>query len=911
MPLTLVTGRANSGKTGVLYDALRDAAGDGRPAVLLLPGRADVARAERELAEEVPTGLRVVGLDRYVASLWPACGDPRRIATSAQRRAILSAAVEESGIAEIWREPSQRVLATVIAASAGSGWSIEGEDGEIRDVVSCIRGYRRMLDDADLVEPAEAVRIAGSSAPASPGLLLVAHRFVSLSPVQERFLCRRSAAGEEVMVSLVYEDGLVATEATKRLLERLSAGVPEVVIRPCRSTGPYSPSAELRKLETGLFGSTEESGHAADVGLRQGPGADGEAACVVDAVLESLQRGVPADHIAVVTRQPSGHGRRLARALTSAGVACEVDAPIAAHATAVGRALIRLGDAVRVGRREDLAAFLRTPYSGLAPEAMDRLDAGWRARRTTDAGEMLADVRRESTEAAGLVDLAAVLRSTDDAVGIARELVSSMCANAHGRSAPRLDGAARLDARTCEAFVSVVADTVGLRSGADPFASVASVTVSPPGAEARGHVRILDADRARSRRFDVVVVTGLEPGGFPRVAEPSAAERLADRLGVEPMRRSGPEQERLLFYQVVTRARRRLILTRRSEDEKGAPLPPSPFWEEVADPFRWEGAGTRPCPSRPDGPRPPVGIRGSSSERLGLSGEMRSSLAEREVFSAGELETYLSCPHAWLHAYVLSPRSLDREIDKAEAGRLLHRALKETYECLPDRLGVSRLGPAGLPSAYALLDEILERLLERAPEPHDLIETEELRGVRRIARASLARDACSLTGFSPLHLEWSFGMGDGDGPEDLGGFFLRGRVDRIDRSGDGIIVIDYKSSGGPRFDRFAEDGLLQLPLYGLVAARRLGLPLLGGLYRNVKEDRTRGFFIEDAVPDPGPGSGRSRLDAATRDDVIADAVERARCAVEGIRSGRIEPVTQPVDRCGYCRAASACGAGRS
>jgi ATP-dependent helicase/DNAse subunit B len=290
---------------------------------------------------------------------------------------------------------------------------------------------------------------------------------------------------------------------------------------------------------------------------------------------------------------------------------------------------------------------------------------------------------------------------------------------------------------------------------------------------------------------------------------------------------------------------------------------------------------------------------------------MLSSLAEREVFSAGELETYLSCPHAWLHVYVLSPRSLDREIDKAEAGRLLHRALKEAYECLPDRLGVSRLGPATLPAAYALLDEVLERLFERAYEPHDLIEAEELRGVRRTARASLARDACSLTGFSPLHVEWSFGKGDGDGPEDLGGFFLRGRIDRIDRSDDGIVVIDYKSSGGPRSDRFAEDGLLQLPLYGLVAARRLGLPLLGGLYRNVKEDRTRGFFIEGAVPDPGPGSGRSGLDAAALDAVVADAVERARSAVEGIRSGDIEPVTRPVGRCRYCRVASACGVDRS
>ena len=75
MPLTLITGRANSGKTERAYRALEESAPS--PAALLLPTSPDVTRARRDIARRRPLGVGVWQFDRYLAELWSAAGDGR------------------------------------------------------------------------------------------------------------------------------------------------------------------------------------------------------------------------------------------------------------------------------------------------------------------------------------------------------------------------------------------------------------------------------------------------------------------------------------------------------------------------------------------------------------------------------------------------------------------------------------------------------------------------------------------------------------------------------------------------------------------------------------------------------------------------------------------------------------------
>ncbi len=109
-----------------------------------------------------------------------------------------------------------------------------------------------------------------------------------------------------------------------------------------------------------------------------------------------------------------------------------------------------------------------------------------------------------------------------------------------------------------------------------------------------GRVAVLDLLRARTRRFGVVFVLGLEEGVLPRRAAdaPFLTDELRQRLessGAGRTRRlARPDQvarDRYLFYTACTRPWRRLYLVREAATDDGRPLEPSPFWEEVRSRF--------------------------------------------------------------------------------------------------------------------------------------------------------------------------------------------------------------------------------------------------------------------------------------------------------------------------------------
>jgi ATP-dependent helicase/nuclease subunit B len=106
-----------------------------------------------------------------------------------------------------------------------------------------------------------------------------------------------------------------------------------------------------------------------------------------------------------------------------------------------------------------------------------------------------------------------------------------------------------------------------------------------------GRVRVLSAPLARHLAADHVFLMGLGERSFPRMAAP---DTLFDEQERQTFRQAGlpfpsledqlPD-EMLLFYQVVTRARRRLVLSYPAVDEKGQALLPSSFLTRVRDCF--------------------------------------------------------------------------------------------------------------------------------------------------------------------------------------------------------------------------------------------------------------------------------------------------------------------------------------
>lgn len=279
-----------------------------------------------------------------------------------------------------------------------------------------------------------------------------------------------------------------------------------------------------------------------------------------------------------------------------------------------------------------------------------------------------------------------------------------------------------------------------------------------------------------------------------------------------------------------------------------------------------------------------------------------------DTFTATDIETYLACPFRWFYDNKLRPESLDQEIDTREKGTLAHRIMKLFYESR-EQAGLGRVTPENLQEALAQHDAAASAGLAAAPVPMSLRDEETLHAAVLGSRRIVERDATFLPGFAPIAHELAFNTKEGGDAGMIGSFHLKGRIDRVDASDHGTVVIDYKSgSTVAKKGDFEKKGLVQLPLYGLVASRQLQSPLLGGLYRSMQYGGDRGFAREDVVA----GGGLVKTDACDEVEIetlVAEAIERSERAVEGMRAGRIDAAPRDKDACVFCGARAVCGRG--
>ena len=233
------------------------------------------------------------------------------------------------------------------------------------------------------------------------------------------------------------------------------------------------------------------------------------------------------------------------------------------------------------------------------------------------------------------------------------------------------------------------------------------------GAGEAGRVAVLDLLRARTRRFEVVFVLGLEEGRLPRRAQSSPFLDEEQKAELERSSRSGRllrtdpvSRDRYLFYTACTRPTRRLYLVREAATDEGSPREPSPFWDEAHDLFaadeteRW--TRRRPlaaltwqleaAPSERERLRALASL--ASSERAPATALARANGWERRIeralgafdrptrlthpavleelrqkgsFSVTDLERFADCSSMWFFERLISPRSIDAEVDAAPA----------------------------------------------------------------------------------------------------------------------------------------------------------------------------------------------------------------------------------------------------
>ena len=315
----------------------------------------------------------------------------------------------------------------------------------------------------------------------------------------------------------------------------------------------------------------------------------------------------------------------------------------------------------------------------------------------------------------------------------------------------------------------------------------------------------------------------------------------------------------------------------------------------------------------------------------------------KDLTSISQLESYFSCPYKHFVSYGL--RASEREedtLDVRETGTILHAVLETFF-----KRNYMRVDTITVPEIDAEVDACLAEILED-PRYRGLAAAEKRLQLERVAYEShivVKRevDFAQRSLFKPVEFEVGFG-GYGKYPAiDLGkGIALRGKIDRIDRCDDKVLVIDYKTGTitidlsevyfGNKVQLYAYLGALQkagfVPIgafykhiSGAYARSSDGLPM-GILQGHPPADHDTLLAIDPALAyndrsellavEMGKDGWRSSerngymLSAEDMQRIIDYVLVLMQNAVEEIRAGYIEAKPENTYACAYCNAKDMC-----
>lgn len=217
-----------------------------------------------------------------------------------------------------------------------------------------------------------------------------------------------------------------------------------------------------------------------------------------------------------------------------------------------------------------------------------------------------------------------------------------------------------------------------------------------------------------------------------------------------------------------------------------------------------------------------------------------------KVISPTALEAWTRCPHAYLLEKLLRVRPVETPeeqltIAPIELGNLYHHVL-DRFFAEQDALGAvpgagTPWSPAQRSSLRQIALDVAADLSVRGQTGHRLLWRRELAALLSRLDAFLTADdkLRAETGRRQVRSELRFGSDDAAGPvpitlTDGRVVLLKGSADRVDRAGDTLTVVDYKTGSAYGFQGLSVDdptlggSKLQLPVYGLAARLALGVP---------------------------------------------------------------------------------------
>lgn len=261
------------------------------------------------------------------------------------------------------------------------------------------------------------------------------------------------------------------------------------------------------------------------------------------------------------------------------------------------------------------------------------------------------------------------------------------------------------------------------------------------------------------------------------------------------------------------------------------------------------------------------------------------------ILSASGLEDLGTCARRYFYKYALGVRKpddpeLDPDVwlDAMNRGRLLHAvyeaALREARE-----QGLEAGDPSFVELALVALDREAALIAREVPPPGEAVRAREMAALRSDVRSFAGMMAGRDEAWEALELKFGF---QGEPPVALelkgGTVRVRGAIDRVDRIGGALTVIDYKTGGSGRYERrhgvFHGGRRLQNAVYAAVAES-----LLDG-----RVERMEYHFPTRKGQNESIGYGRDEL---RRGLGLVDRL------LDAVAAGRFLPTEEPGD-CRFC-----------